>query len=130
MIRRVVQIQHLERVIVPVEDTGEADDSVDVDTVVGDIEFFQGFFLVFFAREQQGFGDALSYGNCTIIPLVAILLFSKFRYFRFSRFWRASPSFSALTSPRLFPCRFRLTRAGHDSRHFENIYIPISVSSL
>jgi hypothetical protein len=64
------------------------------------------------------------------MPLVPIWLFSKFKYFNPSQFWRAAPIFYAVASPKLLPCKLRLIKAGQFYKHFANIYNPTSDNSL
>lgn len=104
LITRIIQIEHLQGIIIPIQDTGHADDPINIDTVVGDVQLFQGFLLVLFAGEQEGFCYALWVRDMgTIMPFVPIWLFYRFRYFKVSQFWSEFPIFYALDSPSEFP---------------------------
>lgn len=56
----VVDVQHSERVVVPVQDRGDDDHAVGVDLVVGEVELFQGFLRFVFVGKQEVFGDGLN----------------------------------------------------------------------
>lgn len=125
-----VQVECAQGTVVPVEHTGHADDAVDVEPVVAQVQLLQGPALLLVAGEEEVFGDTLGRGGGTIAPGVPILLYCRFTYLMLSLAARAVLSLSALGAVRLLPCRFKLTMLGHLSRYLANISTPISEISL
>ena len=81
LIIRTVKIEGSERAVIPVENTGYANDSIDIQLIVPQVKLFKGHTLLFVTWKQKILRDALNRWIFTMAPAVPILLYWKLRYF-------------------------------------------------